>query len=67
VFDKTTGNLRREPRFADPAWARDRHQAHSLTQQEFFGGGYFFLPPHKASLLHRKIGRAGFRLLNCIL
>jgi hypothetical protein len=67
VFDKTTGNLRRKPRFADPAWARDRHQAHFLTQQEFFGGGYFFLSPHKTSPLQRKIGRAGFRLLNWIL
>ena len=53
-----------ETRFADPAWTRDRDQAHILTQQEFFGGSDFLFSPHKPGPLHRNIGRARLHLLN---
>ena len=56
-------NLHREPSFADPAWTRDRHQAHILAHQEFSGGSHFFLPSYKAGPLHGKIAWAGFHLL----
>src|SRR5205814_10647822 len=64
AIDKATRHLNRETRFADPAWTRDRDQAHILTQQEFFGGSYFLLSPHKPGPLHRNIGRAGLYQLN---
>src|ERR1700694_3928422 len=63
AVDKATGHLHREARFADSTGTRDRDQAHILTQQEFFGGSYFLLPPHEPGPLHRKIGRAGLYLL----
>src|SRR2546422_8266529 len=64
ALNKATRHLHRETRFADPAWTRDRDQAHILTQQEFFGGSYFLLSPHKPGPLHRNIGRTGLHLLN---
>src|SRR5712692_6853252 len=67
VLDHPARHLHREARFADPAWTRDRDQAHILTQQEFFGGSYFLLPPHESGTLHRKIRRAGLHLLNWLL
>src|SRR5712692_6324850 len=67
VLDHPARHLHREARFADPAWTRDRDQAHILTQQEFFGGCYFLLPPHKPGALRRKIRRAGLHLLNWLL
>src|SRR2546422_10908245 len=67
ALNKATRHLHRETRFADPAWTRDRDQAHILTQQEFFGGSYFLLPPHKPGPLHRKTCLAGLHLLNCLL
>ncbi len=63
VLDQATRHLHREARFADPSWTCDRDQAHILTQQEFFSGSHFLLAPHKPGPLHRKIGRAGLRLL----
>ena len=35
-----------------------------MTQQEFFGGRHFHLPPHKSSPVDRKIGRTRFPLRN---
>src|SRR3981081_691425 len=67
AVDKATCHLYRETRFADPAWTCDRDQAHIMTQQQFFGGSYFLLPPHKPGSLHRKIGRAGLHLPNRLL
>src|SRR6266849_5230983 len=67
ALDKAIRHLHREARFADPAWNRDREQAHILTQQEFFGGRYFLLAPHKSGSLHRKIRRARLHLLKWLL
>src|SRR6267142_1527703 len=67
VLDKPTRHLHREARFADPPWTRDRDQAHILTQQELFGGSYFFLPPYKPGPLHGKTRWAGLHLLNWFL
>src|SRR6266403_3602649 len=66
-LDEAARHFHRETRFADPAWTRDRDQAHILTQQEFFGGSHFLLPPHKPGPLHWKIGRAGFHLHSWLL
>src|ERR1700722_3118633 len=60
-------NLYCEPRFADAAWTRDRHQAHILAHQEFFGGSHLFLPSYKPGPLHGKIAWADFDLLNRLL
>src|SRR6266436_3935476 len=67
ALDKSIRHLHREARFADPAWTRDRDQADTVTQQEFFGGRYFLLPPHKPRPLHWKIRRAGLHLLKWLL
>ena len=67
ALDKATRHLRREARLADPAWPRDRYQAHIFAQHEFFGGRYFLLSPHKSGTLHRKIRRAGLQLLHWLL
>src|SRR6202140_5881627 len=67
ALDKATRHLHCEARFADPAWTGDRDQAPTLTQQEFFGGGYFLLPPHKPGSLHRKIRRSSLHLPNWLL
>src|ERR1700676_2117076 len=67
AVDKATCHLHREARFADPTGTCDRYQAYILTQQEFFGGSYFLLPPHKPGSLHRKIGGAGLHLLHRLL
>src|ERR1700693_1576120 len=64
---QTACYLYREPRFADPAWTRDRQQAHILAHQEFFHGSPFFLPAYQAGPLHRKIAWAGFDLLRRLL
>ena len=67
AIDKATCHLHPETRLADPAWARDRDQAHILTQQEFFDGGYFFFPSHEPGSLHRKVRRKGLDVLNWLL
>src|ERR1700687_696452 len=67
TLDQAIRHLHREARFADPARTRDRDQAHILTQQEFFGGGYFLLPPHNPGSLNRKIRRAGLHVPNWLL
>jgi hypothetical protein len=67
VLDQATCHLHREARFADPAWTCDRDEANILTQQEFFGGSHFLLPPHKPGPLRWKIRRASFRPLNWLL
>src|SRR5713101_2344337 len=66
-LDKAPCHFHRETRFADPAWTRNRDQAHILTQQEIFGGSYFCLSPHKPGPLHRKIGGVGLHRLNWVL
>jgi hypothetical protein len=58
-----TRHLHREARFADPAGTGDRHQAHILPQQEFFGGSYFLLSPHKPV---RCTGRLAGRVSTCL-
>src|ERR1700682_3934161 len=63
ALDKATRHLHREARLADPAWTRDRDQVDILTQQEFFGGCYFFLPADKPGPLHRKIRSPGLHRL----
>src|SRR6266851_1938915 len=67
AVDEAARYLHRKPRFADPAWTGDRDQAHILPQQKFFSGSYFFLSPHKASPLHRKIRWADLHLLHRLL
>src|SRR5260370_41132173 len=67
AVDEAARSLPRKPRFADPAWTGDRDQAHILPQQKFFSGSYFFLSPHKASPLHRKIRWADLHLLHWLL
>src|SRR3979411_466962 len=67
ALDQATRHLHREASFADPARTRDCNQAHILTQQKFFGGGHFFLPPHKSGPLHRKIRWTDLHLLNWLL
>src|ERR1700675_525785 len=67
AINQLTRHLHRKARLANPAWTRDRDQAHILTQQEFFGGRYFLLPPHKPGSLRRKVRRAGLRLVNRLL
>ncbi len=53
VFDHTARHLHRETRLADPARSRDRDQAHSRTQQQFFRGRHLLLPSHKTGPLRR--------------
>ena len=57
ALDQTIRDLNRETRFADPTRAGNRDEVHIPPQQEFLGRSYFFLPPHKAGPLHRKICR----------
>src|SRR5580692_11169330 len=64
VLDQSTRHLHGEARLADTARACDRDQPHILTQQEFSGGIYFLLPPHKHGPLYGKIGWTGFHRHN---
>src|ERR1700730_7220405 len=64
LLDNVVRHCHCETRFTDPAWTRDRDQAHILTQQESFGGSYFLFSPHKPGPLHWNIGRARLHLFN---
>ena len=46
-LNQPVGHFHCETRFPDPSWTRDRHQAHILAQQQFFGGSYFLFSPNK--------------------